>query len=537
MSQADKERFARENHSEIERRRRNKMTSYITELSDMVPSCSALARKPDKLTILRMAVSHMKQLRGVMAGTGLDKPAFLTDQELKHLALESMDGFLFVASCENGRVLYVSDTVTAVLNQAHSDWIGHSLFDLIHPQDVAKVQEQFTIDEPRHPSHALDVKTAFIKKEPSASPPAASSMVDGMRKAFLCRMKCGKAQVSSADPRYQRGHITAIGEELYALMRVTGHIRPWPPTGFNEGQSNILEEMGTPNPMGGEYCLLGIARLYVTSQPTYGDLSPSTEPVEFVTRQSLDNTFTYVDKRITQILGYQPHELIGKSPRDICLPEDLEKLSESFKQVMLMKGQVFSAVCRIQNKNGDYIWVRIGSHAFQNPYNNDVEYIVSNFSLVKQNQGHLSEEQRLAEHKSLPSYREQGYSVSSSTERSPDIQSPSATLNYPPQAIPYASVGHVTQFNPVTGIASNWVAHTEAASDYTQALAERYPGAIATQHGHAAAVFAQPTEVFPVEARPVEPYHGQDSMMIMEQSGSSNSQGEFTELFTPFSGS
>lgn len=58
------------------------MTAYITELSDMVPTCSALARKPDKLTILRMAVSHMKSLRGTgnTSTDGTYKPSFLTDQ-------------------------------------------------------------------------------------------------------------------------------------------------------------------------------------------------------------------------------------------------------------------------------------------------------------------------------------------------------------------------------------------------------------------------------------------------------------------------
>lgn len=61
------------------------MTQYITELSDMVPTCSALARKPDKLTILRMAVSHMKSMRGTgnKSTDGAYKPSFLTEQVLQ----------------------------------------------------------------------------------------------------------------------------------------------------------------------------------------------------------------------------------------------------------------------------------------------------------------------------------------------------------------------------------------------------------------------------------------------------------------------
>lgn len=40
------------------------MNAYINELSDMVPPCNGLIRKPDKLTILKMAVAYMKTLRG-----------------------------------------------------------------------------------------------------------------------------------------------------------------------------------------------------------------------------------------------------------------------------------------------------------------------------------------------------------------------------------------------------------------------------------------------------------------------------------------
>ncbi|KRX93362.1 Aryl hydrocarbon receptor nuclear translocator -like protein, partial [Trichinella pseudospiralis] len=163
----EKERCARENHSEIERRRRNKMTHYINELADMVPQCAGLGRRPDKLTILRMAVSHMKAIRNC-EGTSSDssyRPSFLTDQELKHLVLEAANGFMLVVGCDSGKVLFVADSIYPVLNLTQAECIGHSIYDLVHPEDMNKIKEQLSGLDGTMLNRVLDFKTGTVKKE------------------------------------------------------------------------------------------------------------------------------------------------------------------------------------------------------------------------------------------------------------------------------------------------------------------------------------------------------------------------------------
>lgn len=385
-SNNDKERFARENHSEIERRRRNKMTAYITELSDMVPTCSALARKPDKLTILRMAVSHMKSLRG-SGNTNADgsyKPSFLTDQELKHLILEAADGFLFVVSCETGRIVYVSDSLTPVLNQAQSEWLGSSLYDQLHPDDTEKLREQLSTAENNNTGRMLDLKTGTVKKEGQQS---SARMSMGARRSFICRMRCGTCAVEPLSMnrlnflrnRNRNGlGVAKEGEPQYVVVHCTGYIKSWPPAGVS------LTDDEADNTQGSRYCLVAIGRLQVTCCPGDTDINSVSVPVEFISRHNCQGMFTFIDHRCMAAVGYQPQELLGKNILELAHPEDQGLLRDSFQQVMKLKGQVLSVMFRFRSKSREWIWMRTSSFTFQNPFSEEIEYIICTNVNVKQ---------------------------------------------------------------------------------------------------------------------------------------------------------
>eukprot|EP00076_Gallus_gallus_P023521 XP_015145366.1 aryl hydrocarbon receptor nuclear translocator-like protein 2 isoform X4 [Gallus gallus] len=316
----------REAHSQTEKRRRDKMNNLIEELSAMIPQCNPMARKLDKLTVLRMAVQHLKSLKGSTSSyTEVRyKPSFLKDDELRQLILRAADGFLFVVGCNRGKILFVSESVCKILNYDQTSLIGQSLFDYLHPKDVAKVKEQLS---------SSDVSPR-------------EKLVDGKNHRKYCTIHC------------------------------TGYMKNWPPSEVGVEEENDVEKNSS-----NFNCLVAIGRLhpYIVPQKS-GEIK--VKATEFVTRFAMDGKFVYVDQRATAILGYLPQELLGTSCYEYCHQDDHNHLAEKHKEVLQNKEKVFTNSYKFRAKDGSFITLKSQWFSFMNPWTKELEYIVSNNTVV-----------------------------------------------------------------------------------------------------------------------------------------------------------
>ncbi|KAL3320778.1 hypothetical protein Ciccas_000549 [Cichlidogyrus casuarinus] len=475
------------------------MTAYINELCEMVPTCSSLARKPDKLTILRMAVSHMKSLRG-SGNTGTDgsyRPSFLSDQELKYLILEAADGFLFVCQCDTGRIVYVSDSVTAVLSQSQSDWYQQTIYDVCHPDDAEKIKEQLTgtmtpangasassitntaptpkssphhkqqpspsafcpLTSPNTSMRILDLKTGTVKKEGCQGQ---SRMGMGSRRGFICRMRLGSCdppafRSSSASPistsynarmaRITQRAMLSVNSSnpsnspvdqngvnnngpQYVLVHVTGIIKNWPlntqqqsnqsnpnynsQPGYSSSsidpflQNSIEGEEFASNAPTSTPCLVALGRLQICNMPTPNDLTPQSRPCSFVLRiNASDGLVTFCDQRISQVwtikhtdqnedqhlpeYSVKASEILGQTLSEfIPDPEECLAYKEVLEKVVANKIENdLACVASLRVMKGSpemteaRCHVRLSLHAFLNPYNQEIEYVICTVTTMR----------------------------------------------------------------------------------------------------------------------------------------------------------
>ncbi|XP_027285896.1 aryl hydrocarbon receptor nuclear translocator-like protein 2 isoform X3 [Cricetulus griseus] len=354
---------AQEAHSQMEKRRRDKMNHLIQELSSVIPPLSPAARKLDKLSVLRRAVQYLRSLRGMtesFLGEN-SRPSFIQDKELSHLILKTAEGFLFIVGCERGQILFVSKSISKTLQYDQGTLVGQNLFDFLHPKDVAKVKEQLSCDvSPRE--KPVDTKTSLqVYGHGHRGRPSVHS---GSRRSFFFRMKSCKIPVKE-ELRCSPCSKKKDHRKFYTV-HCTGYLRSWPlnVVGMEKERDSVKDS-------GPLTCLVAMGRLHPYAVPQKSG-KIKVRPTEFVTRFATNGKFVYVDQRATAILGYLPQELLGTSCYEYFHQDDHSNLT--------VKHKADSYKFRV--KDGSFVTLKSQWFSFTNPWTKELEYIVSINTLV-----------------------------------------------------------------------------------------------------------------------------------------------------------
>ncbi|XP_044049062.1 aryl hydrocarbon receptor nuclear translocator-like protein 2 isoform X4 [Siniperca chuatsi] len=343
----------REPHSQIEKRRRDKMNTLIDKLSAMIPTCNPMSRKLDKLTVLRMAVQHLKSLKG--SGSSFSeanyKPSFLPDEELKHLVLKA-------------------------------ELIGQSLFDYIHPKDMGKVKEQLSASELYPRERLIDAKTGLQVQ--ADLPVGAVRLCSGARRSFFCRMKHNKIYVK-VEKEFQASTSKKKESQKYCTVHCTGYMRSWPTSQLGAGGEGEADKQDSSH----FSCLVAVGRVHSHSSPQVNG-EVRVKPTEFITRYAMDGKFTFVDQRATTILGYLPQELLGTSCYEYFHQDDLPHLADRHRKVLRSKEKIETSCYKFKTKHGSFVTLQSQWFSFVNPWTKEVEYIVSTNTVISHDHSRTS---------------------------------------------------------------------------------------------------------------------------------------------------
>ena len=87
---------------------------------------------------------------------------------------------------------------------------------------------------------------------------------------------------------------------------------------------------------------------------------------DMIFKLDLDFRRTYVSPSCRDILGYEPHELIGKRPANMAHPEDADIVTRSYRDLLVGQGRT-TTISRIQHRDGHWVWIEVHKRALLDP--------------------------------------------------------------------------------------------------------------------------------------------------------------------------
>ncbi|XP_076873232.1 circadian locomoter output cycles protein kaput [Brachyhypopomus gauderio] len=351
MEEDEKDKAKRVSRNKSEKKRRDQFNVLIKELGTMLPGNT---RKMDKSTILQKSIDFLRKHKEIAAQSESSeirqdwKPPFLSNEEFTQLMLEALDGF-FLAIMTDGNIIYVSESVTSLLEHLPSDLVDQNLLNFLPLGEHSEVYKALST----HILEGESLTPEYLKTKNQLE--------------FCCHMLRG-----TIDPREP---------PVYEYVKFMGNFKSLNtvPNSTRNGFEGVIQRSLRPS-FEDRVCFIATVRL---AKPQFiKEMCTVEEPnEEFTSRHSLEWKFLFLDHRAPPIIGYLPFEVLGTSGYDYYHVDDLETLAKCHEHLM-QYGKGKSCYYRFLTKGQQWIWLQTHYYITYHQWNSRPEFIVCTHTVV-----------------------------------------------------------------------------------------------------------------------------------------------------------
>ncbi|XP_051946558.1 endothelial PAS domain-containing protein 1-like isoform X2 [Xyrauchen texanus] len=319
----------KEKSRDAARFRRSKETEVFYELAHQLPLQHSIISHLDKASIMRLAISFLRTRK--LLGSGcVNTTETGVDRLMDTWYVKSLGGFVTVVTSD-GDMIFLSENINKFMGLTQVELTGHSIFDFTHPCDHEEIREN------------LSFKTGMGKKVKDLK----------TERDFFMRMKCTVTN---------RGRTVNLKSASWKVLHCTGHLKV-----YKDCPANVLCGFKEP-PL---TCVVMMCEPILHPSNIDTPLDSKT----FLSRHSMDMKFTYCDDRVTELMGYNPEDLLGRSAYEFYHALDSDSVTKSH-QNLCTKGQAVSGQYRMLAKHGGYVWVETQGTVIYNSRNSQPQCIV-----------------------------------------------------------------------------------------------------------------------------------------------------------------
>nr|WLF82684.1 hypoxia-inducible factor 3 alpha subunit [Tor putitora] len=305
--------------------RRSQETEVFYELAHSLPLPRRIASHLDKAAIMRVTLSFLRMNRLIQSAGPTKTPTEETESPTDAFYQQALAGFILVMT-EEGDMVFLSESVSKYIGVTQLELLGQSVYEFVHPCDQEELRD-------------------ILTTRPGVSKKKTEKLT---KHNFFLRMKSTLTHT---------GRTVNIKSANWKVLHCTGHMQTFSGDGENEppaGRFLTLLCEPIPHPSSVEF-----------------PLDSST----FLTRHNMDLSFTQCDGRVTELVGYQPDDLIGRSAYEFYHALDFDHVTRSL-HILFSKGQVCTSHYRFLAKNGGFVWTETQATVLYNSKTSQPEAVV-----------------------------------------------------------------------------------------------------------------------------------------------------------------